>query len=512
VAECTLARAPVLQTSGLPTPALQHERPPTLGALLGIAGNAATVPVSGIATDSRMVKSGQLFFARPGLRTDGRLFIDDAISRGASAVVVPAGTPDMAIGVPRVVVCDFNRALGLAAAQFYGQPSTQLRLIGVTGTNGKTTVAHLISQAMNKIEPCGVLGTLGLGMVGSLTPVVLTTPDVTVIQDSLAKFYAAGARNAVMEVSSHGVAQGRIEGLAFETAVFTNLTRDHLDYHGDMRSYAAEKAKLFRVPELRHAIFNAEDTYSASMSAGAVGKRWWYGLDTRADESTLSGGIQTASAAGMTLEIDGPWGTTLLNSALTGRFNAENLLAALVVLLTGGMPLGQACILLGDVEAAPGRMQSLGGGDRPLVVVDYSHTPDSLGCALKALRPVAETLWCVFGCGGDRDKGKRAEMGAIAERLADQIVITDDNPRTELPSDIIEDIQSGLADSDCAEVISDRAQAIAYAVAHASVGDVVLVAGKGHESYQERDGHRTPFSDLEEAKAALTRFAAVDRV
>lgn len=478
----------------------------TLGELLGAADARALagVVVAGVAIDSRLVAPGDVFFARPGLRTDGRAFAAQAAARGASAVVVPAGTGALDVDVPVLEVDDLAAALGRSASRCHGDPSTRLRVVGVTGTNGKTTVAHLAGEVLSHRSPCGVIGTLGAGLAGHLEGGGLTTPEVTFVQATLAGFVAQHAGAAVMEVSSHGIAQGRIEGIAFDTAVFTNLSRDHLDYHGDMRRYAATKARLFSTPGLRRGIFNADDPYSACMSARCTAERWWYTLDGRADEATLAGRIVSAGTAGTVLQTDGPWGSARLTSALIGRFNAANLLAALAVALTGGEPLEDACERLGAVLPAPGRMQQLGGGRLPAVVVDYSHTPDSLNVALTTLREtVRGELWCVFGCGGDRDVGKRAEMGGIAERVADHVVLTDDNPRSEASEVILEDILAGMNTPASAVVIADRASAIEHAIASAVPGDVVLVAGKGHEDYQDRDGVRTPFSDVAVAERAL---------
>ena len=308
-----------------------------------------------------------------------------------------------------------------------------------------------------------------------------------------------------MEVSSHGIAQGRIEGLTFHTAIFTNLTRDHLDYHGDMRSYAAEKAKLFAHAELQYGVFNADDVYSTAMKAKANGRALWYRLGGRPEDDVLCGAVAGSEGEGITLEIDGPYGKAQLNSPLIGRFNAYNLLASVAGLLTLDISLDDACLALGQVKPAPGRMQWLGGQDKPVVVVDYCHTPDSLRSALSALRPVtARALWCVFGCGGDRDPGKRPEMGAIAVAGSDYAVLTDDNPRSEASQDIIDDVLEGIEDEKDVVVLSDRGAAIEHAIKNAVVGYVILIAGKGHETYQERDGVRHPFSDVAAARNVIS--------
>lgn len=465
----------------------------------------AHIPVRGVVTDSRRVEFGDVFFARPGLRLDGRHFISEAIERGAAAVVA-AGRLDMEqCAIPVVSVSDFDRALGDAASRFFGHPSRALRLVGVTGTNGKTTIAHLLGHALAAFETTGVIGTLGAGLIGDVNETGHTTPEVVETQRLLREYVDKTAKFAVMEVSSHGIAQGRIEGLTFHTAIFTNLTRDHLDYHGDMRSYAAEKAKLFAHADLQYGVFNADDVYSTAMKAKANGRALWYRLGGRPEDDVLCGALAGSEGEGITLEIDGPYGKAQLNSPLIGRFNAYNLLASVAALLTLDISLDDACLALGQVKPAPGRMQWLGGQDEPVVVVDYCHTPDSLRSALSALRPVtARALWCVFGCGGDRDPGKRPEMGAIAVAGSDCAVLTDDNPRSEASQDIIDDVLEGIEDEKDVLVLPDRGAAIEHAIKNAVVGDVILIAGKGHETYQERDGVRHPFSDVAAARNALS--------
>lgn len=484
---------------------------PSLDQLL--EGHASDVPeyvsVKGVVTDSRRVESGDVFFARPGLRMDGRQFIADAVEQGASAVVA-AGRLDIGqCPIPVVSVPDFDRALGDAASRFFGHPSRALTLVGVTGTNGKTTIAHLLSNALATFGTTGVIGTLGAGLIGELTETGHTTPEVVETQRLLRRYVDKDAKFAVMEVSSHGISQGRIEGLTFNTAVFTNLTRDHLDYHGDMRSYAAAKAKLFALEELQYGVFNADDVYSTAMASNASGRALWYRLGGRAEDDVISGTLLGAEGQGITLDIDGPYGQARISSPLIGRFNAYNLLASIVALLTLKIPLDDACRALGQVKPAPGRMQWLGGQDKPVVVVDYCHTPDSLRSALSALRPVTSgALWCVFGCGGDRDPGKRPEMGAIAVAGSDYAIVTDDNPRSEASHDIIHDILDGIEDENDVLVLADRGAAIEHAIKEAVAGDVILVAGKGHETYQERDGVRHPFSDVAAARNALVTHHA----
>ncbi|MDX1433603.1 MAG: UDP-N-acetylmuramoyl-L-alanyl-D-glutamate--2,6-diaminopimelate ligase [Gammaproteobacteria bacterium] len=481
------------------------------------------VPVSGLSSDSRTIEAGQVFFARRGNVTDGALHIEDAVRAGAAAVV-RAGAPAVsrrADGVVEVCVEDVAAAIGAAADRFYQSPSRALTVIGVTGTNGKTSVAHFVAQAFARIgeAPCGVLGTLGQGLPGALRASALTTPDAIAVHRALAELRAQGARHAVMEVSSHALDQGRVAGVAFDGAVFTNLTRDHLDYHDGMQAYADAKRKLFEVPALRFAVVNADDAFGRRLiAARRAGLRTIAyaasGVDgahaaprVEGEVERLEARIDTSGdgiAMDIVMHVGGEFGEGRLRSGLIGRFNAYNLLAAMGALLAIGWPFDRALRALASVEAPAGRLQRFGGGDRPLVVVDYSHTPDSLGRALETLRPICRgRLWCVFGAGGDRDRGKRPMMGAAAAAHADVLVLTDDNPRGEDGDRIIEDIRPGIPEGATVHTERDRAAAIARAIAEAARDDVVLVAGKGHENYQEVAGRRLPFSDAAAVRAAL---------
>ena len=493
----------------------------TLSHLLAVLGGApAQLPalaVTGLALDSRRVRPGDVFLALAGRRSHGMEYADAAIAAGAAAVLWETGEAAPAAAglawrqapdgrrVPLVPVAGLSARAGLLADHFYGRPSADLFVAGVTGTNGKTTVTQLVAAAMGE-GACGVVGTLGHGLPPALEPSGHTTPDPVTLHRWLAQMREAGARAVAMEVSSHALDQDRAAGVRFDCAVLTNLTHDHLDYHGDMAAYQAAKGRLFRVPGLRHAVVNTDDPFGRRllcMLPPGV-EPVTYGLGTEAALPTLYGHGLRADETGLRLEVDTAWGTGTLVSPLLGRFNAANLLAALGVLLLSGMPLAEALERLGRVRGVPGRMECFGGGDRPLVVVDYAHTPDALHNVLAALRHHCRgRLWCVFGCGGERDRAKRPRMGAIAERLADHVVLTDDNPRGEDPVSIIEEIQSGMADPDAAYVERDRGRAIARAVAGARPGDVVLVAGKGHEDYQLAGGERRPFSDPAQVKKAL---------
>jgi len=467
-----------------------------------------------ITADSRRVEPGVAFAAYPGMHADGRKFVPDAITRGACAVLWEARAFqwDPKWNVPNLGVESLQSRLGHIADFVYGSPSKRLWITGVTGTNGKTSCAQWIAQAF---DACGrraaILGTLGNGLVGALTPATHTTPDVAVLHELLAQFHAAGAQAVAMEVSSHGLDQGRVNGVKFDVALFTNLTRDHLDYHRTMAAYGAAKAQLFTWPGLRAAIINADDPFGQSLIDGARarGQRiLTYGF-ANAD---IAATAITMDRTGILLEVGTPWGRAMLTSPVVGVFNAQNLLGVLGVLLASDVPLDQAVMALAGLSAPPGRMQRFGGSGRPLVVVDYAHSPDALEKVLIALKPAvadAGELVCVFGCGGDRDPGKRPQMGGIAARLADLVVVTSDNPRGEEPAIIASAIVKGIRDTGNRRwsIENDRRAAIRGAVAAAKAGDVVLIAGKGHETFQERNGQRTPFSDAAEAEAALAAWS-----
>jgi len=467
-----------------------------------------------ITADSRRVEPGVAFAAYPGLHSDGRTYIPEALTRGASAVLWDSSNFRWRDewSAPNVGVDRLQQRLGGLADFIYGSPSRSLWMTGVTGTNGKTSCVHWIAQAM---EACGrrtaVLGTLGNGLVGALAPAAHTTTDVAVLHELLAQFRAAGATAVAMEVSSHGLEQGRVNGVKFDVALFTNLSRDHLDYHGTMAAYGAAKARLFTWPGLKTLVINVDDAFGRSLidAARARGQRvLTYGMGT-ADIGATS---MTMDAAGLSLDVATPWGRTVVTAPVVGAFNASNLLGVLAVLLASDIPLDAATRALATLTAPPGRMQRLGGDGKPLVVIDYAHTPDALDKALTALRPAVTgtgELICVFGCGGDRDPGKRPEMGRIAARLASRVVVTSDNPRSEDPADIASGIVKGIRDTGNRRwaLEPDRARAIHTAIAAASAQDLILIAGKGHETYQERNGVRTPFSDAAEAAAALTEWS-----
>ena len=484
--------------------------------------------ISRLVTDSRAVHCGDTFVAYPGEKTDGRKFIAEAIERGANAVIWDAHEFNWQDNwqVPNLAVSDLRHKSGWLADAVYGAPSEKLWVVGVTGTNGKTSTSHWIAHAMNAAEKkCALIGTLGNGFAENLHASANTTPDAIRLHGLLAEYLDENARAVAMEVSSHALAQGRVNGVKFDVAMFTNLSRDHLDYHGDMRSYAAAKRKLFNWEELKYAVLNLDDAYGAELAeqlqddeVEVIG----YGLT---DSSLLLaeklgvrmvyGNLVEMSVSGLRMTVHSSWGAAQLSSELLGKFNAANLLGVLAVLLVSEIELRVAVNSLETVKPVAGRMQRLGGMQQPTVIVDYAHTPDALEKVLLALREVSEPgggkLLCVFGCGGDRDRGKRSMMGRVAERFSDFCIATSDNPRSENPREIIADIVSGM-DSENHEIIVDRATAIQSAIRYAQQGDTVLIAGKGHENYQEISGIRHPFSDVSVALDALNQGRAIMEV
>ncbi|KAF1056452.1 MAG: UDP-N-acetylmuramoyl-L-alanyl-D-glutamate--2,6-diaminopimelate ligase [Pseudomonas delhiensis] len=463
--------------------------------------------------DSRAVKPGDLFLAVPGAQHDGRAHIADAVAHGAAAVAYESEGAEAltAVGAPLVAIRGLAAQLSAIAGRFYGEPSRGLDLIGVTGTNGKTSVSQLLAQALDLLgERCGIVGTLGNGFHGQLQSGRHTTPDALALQGTLAHLKQAGARAVAMEVSSHGLAQGRVAALDFDIAVFTNLSRDHLDFHGSMQAYGEAKATLFAWPSLRCRVINRDDEFGRQLIGEAHESRLLdYSLDDAA--AYLHCREVRFSDAGAEAHLVTPQGEGLLRSPLLGRFNLSNILAVVGALLGLEYPLGDILRVLPQLQGPVGRVQRLGGGEKPLVVVDYAHTPDALEKVLQTLRPhVKGQLLCLFGCGGDRDRGKRPLMAEIAERCADRVVVTDDNPRTEDSARIIEDIRVGFAHPEAIAFVPPRAEAIARIVAEAAADDVVLLAGKGHEDYQEIQGVRHPFSDLDHAAKALSAWEVKD--
>ena len=480
--------------------------------------DAQGVRAAGLCADSRGLAPGDVFLAYPGTYADGRRYIAAALEEGASAVLWEKagyawdGGPD----IPNVAVEGLHGLAGWLAHLVYGRPSESLWLVGVTGTNGKTSVSQWIARGLGMPgRPCGVIGTLGSGFPGAMKEGMNTTPDAIELHRIMAGFLAQGAGSVAMEVSSIGLDQGRVNGVAFDAAVFTNLTRDHLEYHGSMEAYAAAKAKLFEIPGLEHAVLNVDDPFGRELARSLRGtgvERIGY---TLAEGGSVGNDVDALFAARNVVPTPGgvrftavtPRGTWQVEAPLVGRFNVSNLLAVLATLVASGVPEDQALARLAELTPPAGRMQMLGGAGEPLVIVDYAHTPDALEQVLLTLREAVQAragrLSCVFGCGGERDAGKRSLMGEVAARHADRVIVTSDNPRGEDPNVIIEAIALGTGGA--ATLISDRQQAISRAVEEAEAADVVLIAGKGHETYQEIRGQRLPFSDTQQATLALAR-------
>ena len=488
----------------------------SLARLLGIpedrlAGNPV---IADITLDSREVVAGSLFLACGGTHSHGLDYLEQALAQGAVAVAwessIGIRPPSVDTSVPLLEVPHLRRRLGRMAELFFDAPSQKMEVTGITGTNGKTTCAWLLAGALDACgQSAGIIGTLGHGFPVALSVGELTTPDCIGVHRWLAELRGLGAAHVAMEVSSHALDQGRVDGVHFSAALFTNLSRDHLDYHGDFESYGAAKARLFLNPELDRAVINVDDPYAETIidqlqhrirllrvgrTADAHGRGEFLRIE-RVGETTQ----------GLELGFSSSWGELSLSSGLLCDFNAGNLALVLAALLADGVAADDAIQALAGVAAPPGRMEVVSGSDRwPTAIVDYSHTPDALEKALSALRRHATgQLWCVFGCGGERDRGKRALMGDIAARFADQVIVTSDNPRGEDPLAIIADIKAGTADAGHVATIADRREAIATALEKAGPDDIVLVAGKGHETCQEIAGQKLPFSDSQEILQVL---------
>ncbi|MFU2486000.1 UDP-N-acetylmuramoyl-L-alanyl-D-glutamate--2,6-diaminopimelate ligase [Thauera sp. WH-1] len=469
-----------------------------------------------ITADSRKVAAGSVFAAWPGLRTDGRRFLADAAARGASALLWEraGGVPPEGVAVPALAVDNLRELAGHLAHEIHGRPSERLWLAGVTGTNGKTTVTQMLARASEEFGArCGIIGTLGCGFPDELEEGINTTPDALDLHRWLARFAAAGAGAAAMEVSSIGLDQGRVNGAQFDVAIFTNLSRDHLDYHGSMEAYAEAKARLFARPELRTCILNIDDPFGLTLARRLVGEGreviacslHQANADAVPGARVLLADRLQAAPAGLRFSLVWAGREADVNVRMVAPFNVSNLVAVAAALLARGIDFDALPPVLSRLSPPLGRMQLVGGVCEPLVIVDYAHSPDALAKVLEALRGTVHTrrgrLVCVFGCGGDRDPGKRPMMGEVAQALADRVVITSDNPRSEDPLRIIEAVAAGAGPQ--AEKVVDRAQAIAIAIGEAAADDIVVIAGKGHEPYQEVLGQRVPFSDLEQARAAL---------
>ncbi|MDQ3722550.1 MAG: UDP-N-acetylmuramoyl-L-alanyl-D-glutamate--2,6-diaminopimelate ligase [Actinomycetota bacterium] len=474
------------------------------------ASDAADVEVAALAYDNRRVTPGTAFFCVRGLTRDGHDFAGDAVARGAVALVVdhPLG-----LGVPEVVVDDVRAAMAPAAARLHGDPTATLRTIGITGTNGKTTSAYLVRALLEAAgEPTGLLGTVTSVIGGAEHAVARTTPEAIDLQATFAAMRAAGDRHCVLEVSSHALALGRADAIHWAAAIFTNLTQDHLDFHPTMDDYFAAKSRLFLDGRPQVAVVNVDDSYGARL-AGQLRTQWTdrtaggrgparlvtVGID--APDADLRATDIQSSFAGSTFHAGG----IALHSPLPGRFNVVNVLGAVAVVRALGVDDATIVAALPEAGRVPGRFEPVDEGQAFAVLVDYAHTPDSLENVLTAARPLAANrLLCVFGCGGDRDRGKRSQMGAISARLADHTIVTSDNPRSEAPAAIVDEILAGIKDRAATEAIVDRHAAIRQAVGLAEPGDVVVIAGKGHEQGQEFEhGRKLPFDDVGVARKAL---------
>ncbi|HUA79084.1 MAG TPA: UDP-N-acetylmuramoyl-L-alanyl-D-glutamate--2,6-diaminopimelate ligase [Dyella sp.] len=479
--------------------------------LQGIAETKTIGPmvVSGLALDSRQVRNGDAFFALRGTRGHGIEFVHGAVQRGATVVLAEAPPPNelQDPGVPVLWIDGLHTFVGEIAARFFGRPSESMCVIGVTGTNGKTSTVQLLAQALEKLgSRTATIGTLGAGLHGGLREGERTTPDAIAVQQLFAEFHRDGATHVAMEVSSHALEQGRVAATAFQVAAFTNLTRDHLDYHGSMQAYGAAKARLFAWPGLKAAVINVDDAFGREL----IGKlmpavhAWRVSGAGDANADIAASDIVT-SAEGVAFRLRTPWGERQVRSHLLGRFNVANLLTVVGCLGALGESLDRIVDAIETLQPVNGRMNRIGGLlGLPLVVVDYAHTPDALEQALNALRAHCQArLICVFGCGGERDAGKRPQMGEIAERLADVAIVTDDNPRGEDGDRIVAQILAGMTAPQAATVQRDREAAIHAALKMARTGDVVLIAGKGHETYQEGASGKRPFDDMAVARAVL---------
>jgi len=473
-------------------------------------------------TDSRKVGAGDGFIAWPGAARDGRQFVAGALAQGAAACLVErAGAEAYGFADARIAAyTDLKAASGPIAAAYYEQPSQQLEVLAVTGTNGKTSTTWWLAQALSALQPqapCGLIGTLGVGRVPApgaagehaIVSTGLTTPDPVLLQQTLRRFVDEGLAACAIEASSIGIAERRLDGTRVRTAVFTNFTQDHLDYHGTMQAYWQAKAALFDWPGLRAAVVNLDDPKGAELAAALAGRAldlWTVSLRPQAQARLVARDIRMGNH-GVHFTVCEGAERAVLETQTLGDYNVSNLLGVIATLRTLGVPLASAVAACGQLHPVPGRMEFQGGDGLPLAVVDYAHTPDALAQVLRALRPLAQQrggrLWCVFGCGGDRDPHKRPLMGAAAAAQADRIVLTSDNPRSEAPTAIAEQIRPGLAGHGAVQITLDRAEAIGAALRQADARDVVLVAGKGHEDYQETAGVRLPFSDRQQVGRAL---------
>ncbi len=472
--------------------------------------------IEDITQDSRTVKPNSLFIAYPGLQTDGRRFINQAISRSAAAIIYESAggyalpAQEKPLSIPAIGVKELHKQIGFIADRFYQHPTQNMSVIGVTGTNGKTSISHFLAQALHKLNySCAVSGTIGSGFLPHLQTSGYTTPDPILLQKQLSEYQKQGARYVAMEVSSHSLDQYRVNGVNFMGGIFTNLTRDHLDYHKTMEAYGAAKARLFQFPHLKFAVYNGDDPFGHQLLAmnPAHVPSFLYSMNPHFPQNTsaiIAQSIQS-TRQGFELTIQSPWGKGVLPLSLIGRFNISNVLAVFAALGALEIPFKTILATLVELKPVTGRMHCLGGhGNIPKIIIDYAHTPDALKKVLLSIQDhQPRRLWCVFGCGGDRDRGKRPEMGAIAEDYCNQVVLTNDNPRHESPQQIIADILGGIKNQQKCSVELDRAKAIQFAIAHADAEDIILIAGKGHETYQIIGDQVLPFDDCKVVESIL---------
>ncbi len=491
-----------------------------MGAIAAVQFNKTSLKVqtcTGLSEDSRKVKQGDIFIARPGLESDGRRFIHQAVTKGAVAVLCEGSDIELYVQANNCPVSIYSvnniaNRLSELGAIFYEHPSEQLTIVGVTGTNGKTSCTQLIARvAENLDKKTALMGTLGNGRIGKLQSTGKTTVDALAMQKSLANYQRNNYELVSMEVSSHALNQGRVNNVDFDLAVFTNLSRDHLDYHGDMQSYANAKRKLLTKESLSAVIINADDTTGSKLLNDSEIKVDKYSFSiTPINMREPTNSVWTESVVfhdtGIRAELATPWGNVEFKTSMIGQFNLSNCLAVITALGVMGYSLEDVVAQLADISLVNGRMERFGGENKPLVLVDYAHTPDALKHVLQAIKPhTSHKLWTVFGCGGDRDRGKRSEMAAIVEEYADNLVITTDNPRTEPVEDIVTEMLKGLSRSSACEVEYDREAAIRSTISKAVLGDVVLIAGKGHEQHQIIGKNKVPHNDVDIVEQALSQ-------
>ncbi|MEO8061507.1 MAG: UDP-N-acetylmuramoyl-L-alanyl-D-glutamate--2,6-diaminopimelate ligase [Pseudomonadota bacterium] len=481
----------------------------------GLAELPHDVEVSDLTQDGRAARPGCAFLAVRGSAEHGLAYAPQAVANGARAVLwepAPvAVVPDLPSEIVVAPVANLREHASAIADRFFGAPSQSLSIAGITGTNGKTTCAYLLAQALEIAgRPAAYMGTIGTGRPRELTASSLTTGDAISVQRTLSELRRGGAASVAMEVSSHALDQSRVGAVRFRTAAFTNLTRDHLDYHRSMENYGAAKTRLFTRADLKSRVINVDDAFGRQLAIDPKGRgrlivtSRGHQSHTRAAAGFVRAMNVSLSTRGIELEFDSSWGTGALTTPLVGDFNVDNVLTVIAVLLDWDLDLEQAISVLSQVRAAPGRMETFGGSNTPLAVVDYAHTPDALRKALSAARAhCSGRLVVVFGCGGDRDAGKRPLMGAIAAELADDVLLTDDNPRTESPETIVADIARGIPAGRAFRVEHDRGRAIAESLAGAAPDDVVMIAGKGHEDYQIYGREKRAFSDQRVVTATL---------